>query len=316
MTGARKKTTPGRPLLLGAAGIVGIIVLLLIPVKKIPDEGWLAGAWNLQHLPGFFLFTRCIHAVLRGLRASPRHAFLAALLALVAAVGSELLQALVGRSASLEDVTLDAFGVALATLWPYRPARFTPARRVAWFAVLLGGVLFAFAPAIRLEMAVRDALGRLPALGDFQKPSATRVWRAQGATTRAVRDGALQVDIRPGTYGGVHYLPGTQDWSPYTALALAFTNPGPALRLGVRIDDAGSARDRVWHADEIHVPPGDSEVRIPLPRALIRQSGREARPLDLTRVRRLLLFVDKTESAVHFSLRSATLITPAEPNRP
>lgn len=315
MTEPRLKMRPGRPFLLGTAGIVGIIVLLLIPVKKIPDEGWLASAWNLQHLPGFFILTRCIHAVLRGFGESPRHGFLAALLALAAAVGSELLQAFVGRSASIEDVTLDAFGIALAAIWPWRPARFTAARLAAWLAVLLGGILFAFAPAIRLEIAARDASRMLPALGDFKNQSATRVWRAQGATTREIRDGALRVHIRPGTFGGVHFVPGTQDWSPYAALILAFTNPGPPLRLGIRIDDAGSARDRVWHSDEILVAPGDSEVRVPLPRGPVRQSGREARPLDYTRVRRLLLFVDKTGNAVHFSLRSATLVNPSEPNR-
>ncbi len=293
-----------RGALLGLAGLALIFVLLLMPVKKIPDEGWLAGAWNLQHLPGFFLLTRCLQLIFRRFLPPRLTPLLAAAFALFAAIGSELIQGQIGRSASLVDVVLDTFGIALATIWPCRPASFTPLRIGLWIAVLLGGIVFAFVPALRLEWHRAQARDRLPVLWDARLTA--RFWKTQGPARAEVdpATGVMRVRISPGEYGGVNFTPGLQDWSPYDELVLRLSNPGPPLRLGVRIDDRRSLRERIWFSSAAEVRTGDSEVRIPLSR---RGSGGTGRGIDYSQVARLLLFVDKTDFAVEFSVHSADL---------
>lgn len=298
-----------KQLLFALAGIGAIFVVLLMPVKKAPDHGWAGCWWNLQHLPGFFVLTRCLHALLSAVRPSPRHVYLAAAMGFAAAFGSEWLQGFVGRSASLVDAILDSFGVVLATLWPYREGarpRWPGAGRfVVWLAVLGGGFLFAFAPAIRMELLADDARDRLPVLADLREPESFRPWRPQGpARTRLEPGGSLEVEIRPGLFGGINYFPLVQDWSPYHTLVLEVSNPGPPLRIGIRIDDENSAKDYVWLSDEFLAETGGTSARIGLPREVGR---REKWGLDYTRITRLLLFVDKTGETVHFSLRSARL---------
>ncbi len=87
-------------------------------------------------------------------------------------------------------------------------------------------------------------------------------------------------------------------------LVLTSLNPGPPLRLGVRIDDVNSAADRGWLSDEAWLETGLSEVRIPLHR--VPEPG-DKRAIDWTRIGRLVLFVDKSEIPVEFSLQSAVL---------
>jgi VanZ family protein len=104
---------------LAAAWAVGIAVLLLVPlpVPSHPPE-WVPEILDLTadkiaHAALFFGGTR---AFLRSARARDfeRPALAAALIAIAYGGALEVLQGLVGRDASLGDLTADALGAALA----------------------------------------------------------------------------------------------------------------------------------------------------------------------------------------------------------
>jgi hypothetical protein len=172
--------------------------------------------------------------------------------------------------------------------------------------LLLSGVAFAFGPALLSERAERRAKERLPVIGAFEDRDSLRLWRSQGPAT-ATSDpskGGLLVSLRPGSFGGVRFSPGEQDWSGYSELWLRVSNPGPSLSLGIRIDDRLSSKDRVWYASSATVMEGDSEIVIPLRKGAVK---RGSRALDLSRTARLVLFVEKVENPVEFSIISAGL---------
>jgi hypothetical protein len=295
---------PGR--ILGLGGVLVVLVSLVVPVGGPITDPWRAGAWNLLHLPGFFLLTRSFLTLLGGPSGGPRLLLYSAALAFLAAFASEWVQMQVGRSGSIEDLILDGFGIALGLAWPVRNHRWSSTRKSVFGVVLLSGIVFAFGPALLQKRAEKKANGRLPVIGDFQDKHCLRLWKAQGgaAAKPDPENGALVVEVRPGAFGGVQYLPGEQDWSPYAELRLNVSNPGPPLFLGVRIDDHLSSTDRVWISAEAVIEEGESEIVIPM-KSLPAREGR--RPIDLSRVTRLVLFFEKVEKPVEFSIISAGL---------
>jgi hypothetical protein len=307
----KREAEPGaktdRRRVLGALlGVSAIFALLLVPVGWKFEDPWAAGLWNLLHLPGFFLLTRFLSGILAGCRDRAGLALASPLLALAAGIVTELLQARLGRSASVHDFVLDGFGVLLAVTWPARSGRWSAPRGIASALTLLGGIAFAFAPAWNQELIRREARAHLPVIGAFSEARLRCLWVPQGRTTAEWDAGtaALRVRMNAGTFGGINYRAGLQDWSGYRELVLTSRNPGPRLRLGVRIDDVNSAADRGWLSDEAWLETGLSEVRIPLHR--VPEPG-DKRAIDWTRIGRLVLFVDKSEIPVEFSLQSAVL---------
>lgn len=291
---------------LGLGGILVVGVSLVVPVGGPITDPWRAGAWNLLHLPGFFLLTRSFLVLFGGTSRCLRPLFSSAALAILAAFASEWVQRWVGRSGSIEDLILDGFGIALGLAWPIRNHRWCPTRKSIFGVVLLSGVAFALGPALLQERAETKASEGLPVIGDFQDKQCLRLWKAQGGAvaTADPASGRLVVQVRSGSFGGVQFLPGEQDWTPYSEVRLNVSNPGAPLFLGVRIDDHLSSRDRVWISSAATLEEGVTEIVIPLRPPLPRE---ERRTIDLSKVTRLALFFEKMEKPVEFSILSAEL---------
>jgi hypothetical protein len=296
----------GKHRALAWGAVLTVLLLLLVPVGGPTANPWSACFWNLLHLPAFYALTRSLRTLSGGVAGAPRGFFLPALLAILFAAGSELVQSAIGRSASFHDFTLDAFGIALGLLSPVRPLGGSLLQRAGSGLLLVCGVAFAFSPAFRAEQAERKAKEKLPVLGDFEDLDCRRLWKAQGPCTATwdPAKGGLRVAWRPGAFGGVQFLPGEQDWSPYSELRLKVSNPGPPVPLGIRIDDPLSAKDRVWRSAEATIGEGDSEIIIPLREGPARRGSRE---MDLSRTTRLVLFIETVENPVEFFIISAGL---------
>jgi hypothetical protein len=173
--------------------------------------------WNLLHLPAFFILTRSFLYLFRGIEGSARRLFLTAVLSVFVAVGSELVQMGVGRTASFHDLALNAFGIALGILRPARSDSRSPSKRLFCGLLLISALGFAFAPALLQARSEQRWSKQLPVIGDFTNADCRRLWKAQGrAEARPDKSGGgLRLSVRPGVFGGVNYLPGEQDWSPY-----------------------------------------------------------------------------------------------------
>ena len=290
-----------------AWGAVLIVpVLLLLPVGGPTSGHWAAGFWDLLHLPAFYALTRSLRLLVGVAGDSRGRHLLAVGLAILFAFGSEIAQASVGRSSSVHDLVLDAFGIALGAIAPVRSPGWSLLRKAGFALLLLSGVAFAFGPALLSERAERRAKERLPVIGAFEDRDSLRLWRSQGpaVATSDPSKGGLLVSLRPGSFGGVRFSPGEQDWSGYSELWLRVSNPGPSLSLGIRIDDRLSSKDRVWYTSSATVAEGDSEIVIPLGKGAAKRGGRA---LDLSQTARLVLFVEKVEKPVEFSIISAGL---------
>ena len=292
---------------LALGGVLIVILILLVPVGKPIRNQWGAGSWNLLHLPGFFILARCLLKLLGRVENARRRIFFAAALSLSIGILTEILQGLVGRSTSLEDLILDAVGIALAMLWPLKRMGWTVSRRWVWGAVLVSGIVFAFAPALTNFCLQSHARSRLPAVAGLSQATDLQLWKGQGRA-KVKWDKAtssISVQTEPGeAYSGVSFLPGWQDWSNFLEIELSVSNPGKAFVLGFRIDDDHSAEDRIWFSGENEVKEGASFLRIALPK---QEVPGMRRPVNLSRVSRLALFVEMNDFPVEFSIKSAVL---------
>jgi hypothetical protein len=279
-----------------------------VPTGKPIEDRWGSAAWNLLHIPAFALVTFCILRFFGDDRNSFQCRFYSASLAIAMGIASEAIQARVGRSASFQDVILDFLGVLLAVSWPHRPETWTVLRRSLCGGVILAGIALAFASGLRQELAEQRMRSRLPEIGNFKSMDGRCLWQTQGGATSRVDNGsgALELRLVAGDFGGINFLPGNQDWSGYSELVMKFFNPGPRLDLGLRIDDDISANDRIWFSDRVELTEGLSEVRVDLRRRRPEVSDQE-RVIDFSRTRRLVLFIERTEDPVEFSIISAVL---------
>lgn len=285
--------------------------LLLAPGIGAGADPWRGALLDLCHLPGFALATLCLASLLPARLPTKRRAFLAFGASLAFGVATEIAQSRFGRHPSLGDLALDACGAGIAVLWLVRGTGWTSRRRAALVLLLLGGLFVALAPPTTLSINQARHQALLPEIGAFGEPSSRRVWRAQGRSALAweARRGettALLVRIGRGTYGGVSYWPGRQDWNDRAELVLEIENPGEPFLLGLRIDDAetGKAAGRGWHSDELRIESGRSRYALPLASAARDDEGRG---IDLGRVVRLALFTGEEETGREFLLHSAFL---------
>lgn len=287
-------------------GIVAVLISLVVPIGGSITNRWWTCAWNLLHLPAFFLLTRSLLYLVRKIDDSALRLFLTVMLAALVAVGSEFVQMNIGRSASFHDLVLDGVGIALGIFWSGQSDSRRRSRKAFFGILLLSAFAVAFAPTLLLERSEHRWSERLPVIGDFDDVDCRRLWNSQGrAEVRLDKDGGgLRITVRSGVFGGVNYLPGEQDWSSYSELMLMISNPGPPLHLGIRVDDHHSAEDRSWHSAETKIGEGDSTVVIPLVNTTRREGERT---VDLSRTTRLVIFLAEVENPVEFLIISAVL---------
>jgi hypothetical protein len=108
---------------------------------------------------------------------------------------------------------------------------------------------------------------------------------------------SLRLDLYPSDYPGLTPMIEQRDWSRYKALFFDVYNPGEkALSLTVRIDDRADYpdyRDRFNRAFALQ--HGMNRVMIPFETLVTSGTGRR---LDLTKIRRLFIFMVHPESRV------------------
>jgi hypothetical protein len=290
------------------AVVLVVLVLLVVPIRRPVDDTWGAAVWDMGHLPAFALITYGLARGMGGRSGAgwPAARWVAVAGAVGLAVVSEGMQAYTGRSADLRDLALNGCGIVAAASWAGRSAKRAALRRAVAVAAVVVGLTLALMPAVTQAWAEHRMRAALPDLMALQTRHGRRLWQAQGPAEIRVDSGSggLRVHLAPGEFGGVQFRAGCQDWSGYAEVVLQCVRSGPPVTLGVRIDDAASAADRVWLSDQGEVGPGRSEIRIPLRPAA---GGGGKRAMDLTRVRRLVLFAEKTRAPVDFLLVSAVL---------
>ena len=266
------------PIGLGFATLV-FAGLLFVPLPNPPSSPFGIAVNNALHLPLFAILTALVYLIARRLTAVPRARLLLIAMALTAAGGaaSEWLQALFGRTSSLEDFLFDVLGIAvagaaIAVAWRREQPRFR-----CWLLALAGLCIVALlivAHPIWLALKAKDFQARaFPLLADFESGWESMVWIPQGqkrgGSTRAkiVRSNAtrgshsFEIHSRGADWAGVRLrLAKPVSWDGMDALSFDLFNPGDEFALGVRID----RRDGVRFVTGFEIRPGANACRLPL----------------------------------------------------
>ena len=291
-------------LLLGVA-----LGLLFFPRLAPPHGRWWGAAWDSLHVPGFFLITWSLGRLL-ACSALPigKRVTYAAAGGFIIAFGSEWIQGFLGRSPEWGDILRDLIGVSFAAVAMIFWSGWGKRGRTGFVIAVFVTLLLLFVPAVRISRAVSQQQSFFPDLGSFDHPSSLAVWRPQGNAKAWLEKEkpALKVHLGPGNFGGVYLRPATPDWRGHEALNLEIENPGDAFILGLRIDDVltTTTPGRTRYNGEYEIKPGKVAIHLPLSEI---ESGPKGRPLDLSQIRRLVLFTGMETGERVFVINSAFL---------
>lgn len=298
---------PSRSILVAAHLATGMLLLMPLPAWATASDLAQAVIDGL-HVPAFAAITWVTYALLRLPKRHPRARLVSASAASsVAAALVELIQVPAGRSASWADLGLGLAGVAIATaaLSLHQFALKRQARNLGLAWLISAALLCQSWPVLHIVLARQGLQNQLPSLGYDQRQGWAKQWKPQNGTLLIRESQQLRLETRSGSYGGISFWPGSQDWTGYSALELRFLNPGSPFELGLRVDDGSSGVDRKQRFNgSLEVPTGDSTHRIALERIA---ADPETRKLDLRSVKRMALFTLPSDPPRTFFLQGALL---------
>lgn len=231
-------------------------------------------------------------------------------------VGIEGLQPYFGRTASWADIQLSLLGtfIALSGMLVWRRVK-SPLLKVVSLFLLVLAVGWIVQPIWSEWRSLWWREQQFPLLGDFEHKLETKLWSAHGQHTRVslsdqhVVSGfnSLQVEVNKGVWLGVRYAAGDQNWRKYKTLTMTLYNPGTAFNMNLRIDDGVNAFPKYAerYNGEFQIGEGTTTLLIPLAKIA---AGPKSRLLDLSRIRKMILFLSKNENPRLFYLDSVRLM--------
>lgn len=292
-----------------AAAFCTIVLLLALIVAPPVLEAsvLLAALHDAAHVLVF-----AVIGLLLCLLMTPRGALFASLFAIAAAfaIGTELAQPYFAGAGALElashgDVGRDLLGTAIGVLAWLAHRRHRPFLYGLAALLLLAGLApLAFTGWAYLQRARHPEIvweAGVATRNLFLGPPVQGTYAPRQASPR------LRFTAAGDSYAGFEIREPTADWRPYQVLALAVANPGAApIRINVRIDDRprGTEYEDRYNRERT-LPPGASVVwRIPM--ADIEQGPRDRR-LDLSHIRRLVIFLSPGSRGDSFELEGVRL---------
>lgn len=254
-------------------------------------------AWDLGHLPAFFLWTALV------LSASPKftakristQTSLALPIALLLGLGVECAQSALGRSFGLMDLANDILGSATAIVF-LSPTRFEM-RKLALRGAQVATASLVVLQSLPLARIVIDdgiAWKQFPVLSDLETPFEITRWTSSSAISvdhEIARQGraSLRVPLTTEEYSGasLQYFP--SDWDGYAALRLSiYSESGDPSVVTVSVHDEQHIRTGRAYSDRFNarftLRPGWNDIDVPLARI---RNAPASRTLDLRSVREL-----------------------------
>jgi hypothetical protein len=264
--------------------------LLLVPLDNSYRARWYGEVLDAGHVPLFGLLTFFFAGYVW-----PRRRGLMIFFAVALACGAELVQPLIGRSASWRDAAYGLLGVAAAAVW--LRADWSWMLRLAIVAGLLAW------PGWRTGTYVFDAVWAwqsFPELAISRSPWEERRWELQGVQMAETTSGAQRMQFSPNkSHGSSAVLyPVVRDWTAYETLDISFESEGEPLLFLISVRDGKKLppelpRFDLWR----RYPPGRHDVRIDL--AELARGG-DFPPIELHRVQsfHLVAFSNRRQAIV------------------
>jgi VanZ family protein len=223
----------------------------------------------------------------------------------------EVIQPMTGRSASWSDFFYGAIGAGLGVWWVSRRKLWSGHEKGGFFLTALLALAVVGLPVFLASQHSRQLTESFPQLLVEEPAGNLAFWHGEGGAEMEVMPSAteqggassLRVATRPHASSGVNFRPnaGAADWSEYQHLVLqVFSVDEAPLTLGLKIEDFESSDHSTRFNHSIPLSRGRHEVRIALGEISPEQ-------LDLSRVKRLALFVSGNEPARSFVIEGAFL---------
>jgi len=287
-----------------AGQVTGGLVLIfagLLTAVYVPEITYasrtLARLHDFAHLPLFCAVSLIMAAIWPGglfvqNRLRPLPALRLWLVAVLAGILVELLQARQGRIPEVSDVVTDAAGAALALLLAVGH------RRRAWRWALPAALALVLAFAAPVLISAWDeqlARRQFPLLADFETRLQTDRFAGTRCRLQRIADPAspghhlLQARFLPDIFPRLQLRDLPRDWSNFKTLTFTCINPEPApFLLIVRVDDVhhdNQMSDR--YTLRMNLAPGRHVIVIPLSTVA---TAPETRPMDMTAIAHFILY--------------------------
>ncbi len=306
--------------LIALAFLLGLFALFaFMPFGSSADPVAIQKTMDAGHAFAFILLSSLIYLAVEH-HGKKRAVTVAAIVSILLMVGIELIQPYVGRTASLADVEVGLLGmvIALSGMVVWRSSQ-RWLLRGAHLLLLVVSLVWIVQPALTEWRALWLRDQQFPLLGVFEDELESRLWLASGAlhgkqteisfSQQYVGSGthSLKVETIKGTWSGVRYAAGAQDWRGYRALSMTIYNPGAAFKLNIRIDDGVTAVPAYSerYNGRVAVNSGVNTVLLSLDDIA---AGPKSRSLELSSIRKMVLFVGKQQQARLFYLDDIRLL--------
>jgi len=306
--------------LIALVGALTLFALLaFIPLGSCANPAALGRTMDAGHTVTFFLLGGLLYFAIEH-HGKWKALAITAIASTLLMVAIEAVQPYVGRTASLADVRLGVLGMLLAlggiVIWHHVNHWML---RVVQLLLLVAALLWIVSPALNEWRALWLREQQFPLLGSFEHELEKKLWKASGRASgkrthisfsdQHLLSGAnsLKIETVNGSWSGVSYAAGDQNWKGYQALSMTFYNPGSAFSFNLRIDDglqhAPSHSER--YNGRLRVDKGASTVMIPLAEIA---AGPRSRLLHLDQIRRMILFSSRNEKPRVFYLDDVRLV--------
>ncbi len=275
--------------------LLAVVILLLMPLPRSFRE--LDALGDLGHAPLFGTLAALLY--LWGRPWLPRWDWLAALcvwiVIAVIGVGSEFLQAQLGRNSSWSDAYADMLGAAAFLIWCLSYHWKGKAWRTVAIAVGIGCLIAAWrAPMLRMADTLIQRY-EMPLMGSFERETELSRWQFPhckiGRSSHWATQGeqSLVLEMLPAKYPSAILYWTPTDWSGYHTLSFdVLLHGSEPLQIVVKIEDDYPGRevdDRYNGQFTLH--PNRNTIHIDLWDVVIAPKGRM---LDLRHIRRLQIF--------------------------
>ena len=280
------------------------VLLLPLPAKSL----WWREALNSGHTIIFIVISFVIYSQLRKKAPSldVRATYFFVLVAgLVFGLVVELVQGLVGREASWDDIYKNLYGLiaglALITAGNQKKSCFSK-KQIFYVLTAIGFVLLGAQPLLQLSGHYMQRANAFPVIVDFNAEWTDSFVRFNRVKME-LRSGRevdkyhmFRIRFNAGAFPGVSIIEPVPDWSAYSNLRFTVVSEHEKnINLFLRIHDKNhdyNYKDRF--NQKLIIRPGSNEVVIPLAEI---EKGPLQRELDLTNIAELILFLGNVEKA-------------------
>ncbi len=267
--------------------------LLFIPGITGRFSDYQSEIWNLGHIGYFFLLISVLFPLIeRSLPSQLSRLIVSILITLLLSGVIEMIQLMVGRMASVNDVINNLVGCLFALYrCQFRQLK-QRGKKVALLWVLLLLLFWRLVPLLSITVDSAFAYNKHPVVADFETPFELLRWSSvfplqvsQGGSNQLV------VHLKPvGQYQGVTLFPRVANWSGYSLLRFEVYNSGAQMwRLHLRINDQMHDESEMQHYNDrynttLPLNPGWNSFQIDLKQLKAAPASRQMNMNNISKV--------------------------------